>query len=99
MKVFVINNRCMGMVRQWQQMIHGERYSQSRFETLPDFVRLAEAYGALGLRGEKPEDLDPVITRMLDARGQVVADCRVRQLANCYPMIPPGAAHDEMVLA
>ena len=97
-KVFIINNRYMGMVRQWQEMIHGGRYSQTYSESLPDFAKLAEAYGVVGLRCQKPGALDVVIRQMLEARGPVVVDCQVAQLENCYPMIPSGAAHDEMVL-
>jgi acetolactate synthase I/II/III large subunit len=97
-KVFIVNNRYMGMVRQWQEMIHGGRYSESYSATLPDFVKLAEAYGACGLRCSRPEELDGVITQMISIPGPVVVDCEVVQLANCFPMIPAGAAHDEMVL-
>jgi acetolactate synthase I/II/III large subunit len=97
-KVFIVNNRYMGMVRQWQEMIHGGRYSESYSATLPDFVMLAQAYGARGLRCSRPEDLDGVITEMISTPGPVVVDCEVAQLANCFPMIPAGAAHDEMVL-
>jgi acetolactate synthase I/II/III large subunit len=97
-KVFIVNNRYMGMVRQWQEMNHGGRYSQSYSASLPDFVKLAEAYGATGLRCREAGELDAVITRMISTPGPVVVDCEVAQLANCFPMIPSGAAHDEMVL-
>jgi acetolactate synthase-1/2/3 large subunit len=97
-KVYIINNRWMGMVRQWQQLIHGERYSHSYSEALPDFVKLAEAYGALGLRADRPDELDDVIARMIAHKGPVVADIRVAQSENCYPMIPSGAPHYAMIL-
>jgi len=97
-KVFIINNEWMGMVRQWQQLIHGERYSQSYSEALPDFVKLAEAYGALGLRASHPDELDSVIAQMISYPGPVVADIRVDQKENCFPMIPSGAPHYAMIL-
>jgi len=97
-KVFIINNQWMGMVRQWQQLIHGERYSQSYSEALPDFVKLAEAYGALGLRASHPDELDSVIAQMISHPGAVVADIRVDQKENCFPMIPSGAPHYAMIL-
>jgi len=97
-KVFIINNEWMGMVRQWQQLIHGERYSQSYSEALPDFVKLAEAYGALGLRASHPDELDSVIAQMISYPGPVVADIRVAQHENCFPMIPSGAPHYAMIL-
>jgi acetolactate synthase-1/2/3 large subunit len=88
----------MGMVRQWQELTYSSRYSESYSEALPDFVKLAEAYGWTGLRIEKPDDLDDGIARMLDTNGPVMVDCRVAQLANCFPMIPSGAAHTDMIL-
>ena len=97
-KVFVINNRYMGMVRQWQELQHGGRYSESYSETLPDLVKLAEAYGATGLRLEKPRDVDDVIQQMLATDGPVIVDVMVDQTENCFPMMPSGAAHNEMVL-
>jgi len=97
-KVFIVNNQWMGMVRQWQQLLHGERYSQSYSESLPDFVKLAEAYGAAGFRVEHPDDLDDAIGAMIDTPGPVVLDCRVVQDENCFPMIPSGRAHNEMLL-
>jgi acetolactate synthase-1/2/3 large subunit len=97
-KVFVVNNQWMGMVRQWQELLHGERYSQSYMESLPDFVKLAEAFGCLGLRAEAPEELDDKITEMIDTPRPVILDCRVEQTENCFPMIPSGAAHYEMLL-
>jgi acetolactate synthase-1/2/3 large subunit len=97
-KVFVINNRYMGMVRQWQELQHGGRYSESYSEALPDFVKLAEAYGATGLRVEKPGDVDDVIKQMLATDGPVIVDVMVDQTENCYPMMPSGAAHNEIIL-
>ncbi|HWL47554.1 MAG TPA: acetolactate synthase 3 large subunit [Sphingomonadaceae bacterium] len=97
-KVFILNNQYMGMVRQWQDLTYGGRYSESYTEALPDFVKLAEAYGWTGLRIEKPRELDDGIAAMLAADGPVMVDCRVAKLANCFPMIPSGAAHTEMLL-
>jgi len=97
-KVFILNNSYMGMVRQWQELIYASRYSESYSEALPDFVALAAAFGWRGLRIEKPGELDDGITAMLAAEGPVMVDCRVAQLANCFPMIPSGAAHTEMIL-
>ncbi|HIF08745.1 MAG TPA: acetolactate synthase 3 large subunit [Sneathiellales bacterium] len=98
-KLFIINNRYMGMVRQWQELMHGGRYSETYSEALPDFVKLAEAFGATGLRVEKPGDVDDVIKKMLAAEGPVIVDVVVDQLENCFPMMPSGAAHNEMVLS
>jgi acetolactate synthase-1/2/3 large subunit len=98
-KVFILNNEYMGMVRQWQELLHGGRYSHSYTHSLPDFVRLAEAYHCVGLRAEKPGELDDVIKEMIDTPKPVIVDCRVHKLANCFPMIPSGAAHHEMLLA
>jgi acetolactate synthase I/II/III large subunit len=97
-KIFILNNEYMGMVRQWQQLLHEGRYSHSYSDSLPDFVKLAEAYGATGIRAEKPSELDAAITKMIETPGPVMFDCRVDQLENCYPMIPSGAAHNEMIL-
>jgi acetolactate synthase-1/2/3 large subunit len=97
-KIFIMNNQYMGMVRQWQQLLHGNRLSHSYTEAMPDFVKLAEAYGAVGLRCEKPEDLDGAIQEMIDVKKPVIFDCRVANLANCFPMIPSGKAHNEMLL-
>jgi acetolactate synthase-1/2/3 large subunit len=97
-KVFILNNEWMGMVRQWQQLLHGERYSHSYSESLPDFVKLAEAYGALGLRADHPDDLDAKIMEMIDTPRPVIFDCRVERAENCFPMIPSGKAHNEMLL-
>ena len=99
-KVFILNNEYMGMVRQWQQLLHGNRISHSYTEALPDFVKLAEAYGGVGIRCDKPADLDDAILAMLNAPADrpVIFDCRVATLANCFPMIPSGKAHHEMLL-
>jgi acetolactate synthase-1/2/3 large subunit len=97
-KIFILNNEWMGMVRQWQQLLHGERYSQSYSESLPDFVKLAEAYGAVGIRCSDPAELDAKIQEMIDSPRPVVFDCRVEKLENCLPMIPSGKAHNEMIL-
>ena len=97
-KIFILNNQYMGMVRQWQQLLHGNRLSHSYNESLPDFVKLAEAYGGVGIRCEKPGELDGAITEMIDTKKPVIFDCRVASLANCFPMIPSGKAHNEMLL-
>ena len=99
-KVFILNNQYMGMVRQWQQLLHGNRISHSYTELLPDFVKLADAYGGIGIMCDKPADLDDAIMAMLDAPADkpVLFDCRVAALANCFPMIPSGKAHHEMLL-
>jgi acetolactate synthase-1/2/3 large subunit len=97
-KVFVLNNQWMGMVRQWQELLHGERYSESYSESLPDFVKLAEAYGWVGLRADNPSDLDGLIEEMIKTDKPVFADIRVDQKENCFPMIPSGRAHNEMLL-
>ena len=98
MKVFILNNSYMGMVRQWQQLLHGNRLSHSYSEALPDFVKLAEAYGAVGIRAEKPDELDDAIREMIAVDRPVIFDCVVSNLANCFPMIPSGKAHNEMLL-
>jgi acetolactate synthase-1/2/3 large subunit len=97
-KVFIVNNQHMGMVRQWQQLLHGNRLSETYTESLPDFVKLAEAYGGRGIRCERPGDLDDAINEMIDCDGPVLFDCRVANLTNCFPMIPSGKAHNEMLL-
>jgi acetolactate synthase-1/2/3 large subunit len=97
-KVFILNNQYMGMVRQWQELLHGGRYSQSYSEALPDFVKLAQAYHAHGIRCEKPADLDRAIKEMIDFDGPVLFDCVVDPKENCFPMIPSGRAHNEMIL-
>ena len=97
-KIFILNNQYMGMVRQWQQLLHGNRLSESYSHSLPDFVKLAEAYGAHGIRCEKPSELDAKIEEMMAVKKPVIFDCRVANLANCLPMIPSGKAHNEMLL-
>ncbi|MEZ5780865.1 MAG: acetolactate synthase 3 large subunit [Rhizobiaceae bacterium] len=97
-KIFILNNQYMGMVRQWQQLLHGNRLSHSYTEAMPDFVLMAQAFGAHGIRCEKPGDLDDAIQEMIDVRKPVLFDCRVANLANCFPMIPSGKAHNEMLL-
>jgi len=97
-KIFILNNEYMGMVRQWQDLNHDGRHSHTYSEALPDFVKLAEAYGAHGIRVEKPADLDKAIVEMIKTDKAVIVDCRVAKLANCFPMVPSGAAHNEMIL-
>ena len=97
-KVFILNNNYMGMVRQWQQLLHGNRLSHSYTEAMPDFVKLAEAYGAVGMQVIKPGDLDGAIMEMIKVKKPVLFDCRVAALENCFPMIPSGKAHNEMLL-
>jgi acetolactate synthase-1/2/3 large subunit len=97
-KVFVVNNQWMGMVRQWQELLHGERYSESYMESLPDFVKLAESFGAVGIICDDPEELDGKIMEMIECDKPVIFDCRVARDENCFPMIPSGAAHYEMLL-
>jgi len=97
-KIFILNNEYMGMVRQWQELLHGSRYSESYSAALPDFVKLAESFHAHGLRARSVDELDDVIHRMLAIDGPVIADICVDQKENCYPMIPSGAAHNEMIL-
>jgi len=97
-KIFILNNEYMGMVRQWQELTYESRYSESYSDSLPDFVKLGEAYGWKGIRIETNDELDTGIAAMLDHDGPVIVDCRVAKLANCFPMIPSGAAHTEMIL-
>ncbi len=97
-KIFILNNQYMGMVRQWQELLHGGRYAESYTAALPDFVRLAESFHAVGLRARTIEELDPVIHEMLASDRAVIADIAVDQAENCFPMIPSGAAHNEMIL-
>ena len=97
-KIFILNNQWMGMVRQWQELLHGGRYSESYTDSLPDFVKLADAFGAKGLLIQDPADLDASIAEMIATPGPVIVDCRVDQKENCFPMIPSGAAHNEMLL-
>ncbi|MFW8592717.1 acetolactate synthase 3 large subunit [Cribrihabitans neustonicus] len=97
-KQFILNNERLGMVRQWQELLHGERYSHSWSEALPDFVKLAEAFGAKGICVSDPKDLDDAIMEMIDYDGPVIFDCLVEKHENCFPMIPSGKAHNEMLL-
>jgi acetolactate synthase-1/2/3 large subunit len=97
-KQFILNNERLGMVRQWQQLLHGERYSHSWSESLPDFVKLAEAFGARGIKVSDPADLDEAIVEMLEYQGPVVFDCLVEKHENCFPMIPSGKPHNEMLM-
>ena len=97
-KVFIINNQYMGMVRQWQELLHGGRYSESYMDSLPDFSKLAESFGAVGLRATKPGEVDDVIKEMIEIDKAVIADICVDQNENCFPMIPSGSAHNEMLL-
>lgn len=98
-KIFILNNKYMGMVRQWQELLHGSRYSQSYSEALPDFVKLAEAWGCVGLRATKVEEVDQVIQKMLEVTDRpVIVDIAVDEKENCFPMIPGGKAHNEILL-
>ncbi|MEO9781398.1 MAG: acetolactate synthase 3 large subunit [Sedimentitalea sp.] len=97
-KQFILNNERLGMVRQWQELLHGERYSHSWSEALPDFVKLAEAFGAKGIICKDPADLDDAIMEMIKHDGPVIFDCLVEKHENCFPMIPSGKAHNEMLL-
>ncbi len=97
-KIFILNNEWMGMVRQWQELLHGERYAHSYSAALPDFVKMAEAFGCHGIRCDDPAELDDRIREMIDVPKPVLFDCRVTREENCLPMIPSGAAHNEMIL-
>jgi len=97
-KSFILNNFYMGMVRQWQELLHGGRYSESYMNSLPDFIKLAETFGMVGLRATKPSEVDDVIKEMIKIDGPVIADIHIDQKENCFPMIPSGAAHNEMLL-
>jgi acetolactate synthase-1/2/3 large subunit len=97
-KIFIINNQYMGMVRQWQELLHGGRYSESYSDALPDFVKLAEAYHGVGIRCDKPADLDDAIRQMINVDRAVIFDCVVDPAENCFPMIPSGRPHNEMIL-
>jgi acetolactate synthase-1/2/3 large subunit len=97
-KIFILNNEYMGMVRQWQELTYESRYSNSYSDSLPNFVKLAEAYGWTGIRIEGPQELEAGIRQMIDTPGPVIVDCRVAKLSNCFPMIPSGAAHTDMLL-
>ncbi len=98
-KIFILNNEYMGMVRQWQELLHGGRYSESYTDSLPDFVKLAESYKATGLRAKTTDDLDDVITEMIETKNTVIADIWVTKEENCFPMIQSGSAHNEMMLS
>ncbi len=98
-KIFIINNQWMGMVRQWQELIHGSRYSESYTNSLPDFIKLAESFGIKGIRAEKMNELPDVIDDMLNHQGPVLADICVAKEENCFPMIPSGSAHYDMILS
>jgi acetolactate synthase-1/2/3 large subunit len=97
-KIFILNNEWMGMVRQWQELTYESRYSSSYSDSLPDFVKLAQAYGWKGIRIHNEAELDAGIQEMIDYNGPVIVDCRVHQETNCFPMIPSGAAHTDMIL-
>src|SRR5260370_31238083 len=97
-KIFILNNQYMGMGRQWQQLLHGNRLSHSYSEALPDFVKLAEAYGCVGIQAVKPGDLDGALKEMINVKRPVLFDCRVAALETCFPMIPSAKAHNEMLL-
>jgi len=97
-KIFILNNQYMGMVRQWQELLHEKNYSESYSAALPDFVKLAEAYGCVGIRASKPSELDEKIKEMINIDRPVIFDCLVDKTENCYPMIPSGKAHNQMIL-
>ncbi len=97
-KIFVLNNQYMGMVRQWQELLHEKNYSESYSEALPDFVKLAEAYGCKGIKASNPQELDEKIKEMIDHKGPVIFDCHVDPNENCFPMIPSGKPHNQMIL-
>jgi len=97
-KIFILNNQYMGMVRQWQELLHEKNYSESYSKALPDFVKLAEAYGCVGIKAEDPDELDEKIEEMINTDGPVIFDCHVDQDENCFPMIPSGKPHNQMLL-
>ena len=97
-KIFILNNEYMGMVRQWQELLHDKNYSESYTAALPDFVKLAEAYGCVGIRAQTPEELDDKIIEMINTDRPVIFDCRVDKQENCFPMIPSGKPHNQMIL-
>ena len=97
-KIFILNNQYMGMVRQWQELLHEKNYSESYSEALPDFVKLAEAYGCKGIKADNPHELDDKIKEMIDFKGPVIFDCHVDPNENCFPMIPSGKPHNQMIL-
>jgi acetolactate synthase-1/2/3 large subunit len=98
-KILILNNSYMGMVRQWQEVFYDSRYSESYTDSLPDFVKLAESFGIKGLRANKPSEVDKVLKEMLAHKGPVLVDMAVEQVENVYPMIPAGAAHNEIILS
>ena len=97
-KIFILNNQYMGMVRQWQELLHEKNYSESYTAALPDFVKLAEAYGCVGIQATKPDELDDKINEMININEPVIFDCRVDPTENCFPMIPSGKPHNQMLL-
>ena len=97
-KIFILNNAYMGMVRQWQELLHDKNYSESYTAALPDFVKLAEAYGCVGIRATKPDELDDKIIEMINTERPVIFDCVVDKEENCFPMIPSGKPHNQMLL-
>jgi len=97
-KIFILNNQYMGMVRQWQELLHEKNYSESYTAALPDFVKLAEAYGCVGIKATKPSELNDKIKEMIDVDKPVIFDCVVGKGENCYPMIPSGKPHNQMLL-
>jgi acetolactate synthase-1/2/3 large subunit len=97
-KIFILNNQYMGMVRQWQELLHGGRYSESYTDALPDFVKLADAFGGVGLRVTDPAKVDDTIKEMISVKRPVIVDVVVDQKENCFPMIPSGKAHNQMIL-
>ena len=97
-KIFILNNHYMGMVKQWQELLHGNRLSESYMDSLPDFVKLAESFGANGIQVLKPSDLDEAISEMINIKGPVICDIVVDPDENCFPMIPSGSTHDQMLL-
>ncbi|MFA6021890.1 MAG: thiamine pyrophosphate-dependent enzyme, partial [Rhodospirillales bacterium] len=97
-KIFIMNNQYLGMVRQWQELLHGGRYAESHMDVHPDFVKLADAYGHKGRRVDKPADLDAAIMEMIETPGAFILDVRTDASENVFPMIPAGAAHNEMLM-
>jgi acetolactate synthase-1/2/3 large subunit len=97
-KIFILNNEYMGMVRQWQELLHEKNYSESYTAALPDFVKLAEAYGCVGIRAKTPDELDQKIEQMITVNKPVIFDCVVDKMENCFPMIPSGKPHNQMLL-
>ena len=97
-KIFILNNEYMGMVRQWQELLHEKNYAESYTAALPDFVKLAEAYGCVGIRAKTPDELDQKIKEMIEVDKPVIFDCVVDKEENCFPMIPSGKPHNQMLL-